>query len=88
MTNSVFVTSNSDLEKCSTDLQSEKPRLFSLNLRAGESGFIFQFFQKNREFMDLIPQNHDFFRNLAEERDEIRCFTGRGRGLMSDRILS
>ena len=38
--------------------------------------------------MDLIPQNHDFLRNLAEERDEIRCFTGRGRGLMSDRILS
>lgn len=61
MTNSVFVTSNSDLEKCSTDLQSEKPRLFSLNLRAGESGFIFQFFPKNREFMDLIPQNHIFF---------------------------
>ena len=38
--------------------------------------------------MDLIPQNHDFFWNLAEERDKIRCFTGRGRGLMSDRILS
>lgn len=46
MTNSVFVTPNSDLVKSNADLPSDKPRLFSLNLRADESGFIFQFFQK------------------------------------------
>ncbi len=88
MTNSVFVTSNSDLEKCSTDLQSEKPRLFSLNLRAGESGFVFQIFKKNRYIYGFDSAKIMIFRNWAEERDEIRCFTGCGRGLMSDRILS
>ena len=58
------------------------------HLGPARADLYFIFPQKIAIFMDLIPQKHVFLRNLAEERDEIRCFTGRGRGLMSDRILS